>query len=43
MIAGLRALGLAARYVSGYIRTYSDPERSNLRGVYGMANAAAPV
>lgn len=32
MIAGLRAIGLSCRYVSGYIRTFSAPDRPNLRG-----------
>ena len=32
MIAGLRALGLPARYVSGYIRTYTPPGRKRLLG-----------
>ena len=32
MIAGLRALGLPARYVSGYIRTYPAPGTTGLRG-----------
>ena len=32
MIAGLRALGLPARYVSGYIRTYTPPGRTRLLG-----------
>jgi transglutaminase-like putative cysteine protease len=31
-IAALRALGLPAAYVSGYIRTYHDPARAELRG-----------
>ncbi len=31
-IAALRALGLPAAYVSGYIRTYRDPARAELRG-----------
>jgi transglutaminase-like putative cysteine protease len=32
MIAALRALGLPARYVSGYIRTYPAPGTTGLRG-----------
>ncbi len=32
MIAGLRALGLPARYVSGYIRTRPPPGQARLRG-----------
>jgi len=32
MVAGLRALGLPARYVSGYIRTRPPPGRPRLRG-----------
>jgi transglutaminase-like putative cysteine protease len=32
MIAGLRALGLPARYVSGYIRTRPPPGRAARRG-----------
>jgi transglutaminase-like putative cysteine protease len=32
-IACLRSLGLAARYVSGYLRTYPPPGRTRLRGV----------
>ncbi len=32
MIAGLRGLGLPARYVSGYIRTHTPPGRVRLRG-----------
>ncbi len=32
MIAGLRALGLPARYVSGYIRTRPSPGQARLRG-----------
>ena len=32
MIAGLRGLGLAAAYVSGYIRTYAAPGRPRLEG-----------
>ncbi len=32
MIAGLRALGLPARYVSGYIRTRPPPGRATRRG-----------
>jgi len=32
MIAGLRAIGLPARYVSGYIRTYPAPGTTGLRG-----------
>ncbi len=32
MIAGLRALGLPARYVSGYLRTRPPPGRPRLRG-----------
>ncbi len=32
MIAGLRALGLPARYVSGYIRTKPPPGQQRLRG-----------
>jgi transglutaminase-like putative cysteine protease len=32
MIAGLRALGLPARYVSGYLRTLPPPGRAKLRG-----------
>jgi transglutaminase-like putative cysteine protease len=32
MIAGLRALGLPARYVSGYLRTTAPPGRAKLRG-----------
>lgn len=32
MIAGLRALGLPARYVSGYIRTRPPPGQPRLRG-----------
>lgn len=32
MIAGLRALGLPARYVSGYLRTHPPPGRAPLRG-----------
>lgn len=32
MIAGLRALGLPARYVSGYVRTRPPPGRSPRRG-----------
>ena len=32
MIAGLRALGLPARYVSGYIRTHPAPGTTGLRG-----------
>jgi transglutaminase-like putative cysteine protease len=31
-IAALRALGLPAAYVSGYIRTYHDPAKGELRG-----------
>jgi transglutaminase-like putative cysteine protease len=31
-IAALRALGLPAAYVSGYIRTYHDPKKAELRG-----------
>ena len=33
MISALRALGLPARYVSGYIRTRPPPGRPKLRGV----------
>jgi transglutaminase-like putative cysteine protease len=33
MIAGLRSMGLAARYVSGYIETSPPPGREKLRGV----------
>ncbi|WP_341359495.1 transglutaminase family protein [Georgenia sp. M64] len=33
MIAGLRSLGLAARYVSGYIETIPAPGKEKLRGV----------
>lgn len=32
MISGLRALGLPARYVSGYIRTWPPPGQPRLRG-----------
>jgi transglutaminase-like putative cysteine protease len=32
MIAGLRGLGLAAAYVSGYLRTYPAPGRPRLEG-----------
>jgi transglutaminase-like putative cysteine protease len=32
MISGLRGLGLPARYVSGYIRTYPAPGQPRLRG-----------
>lgn len=32
MISGLRGLGLPARYVSGYIRTYTPPGRGRMRG-----------
>ena len=32
MIAGLRALGLPARYVSGYVRTVPPPGQARLRG-----------
>lgn len=32
MIAGLRGLGLAARYVSGYLRTEPPPGRARLQG-----------
>lgn len=32
MIAGLRGLGLPARYVSGYIRTYTPPGKQRLVG-----------
>ena len=32
MIAGLRGLGLPARYVSGYLRTVPPPGQSRLRG-----------
>ncbi|PZW44742.1 transglutaminase-like putative cysteine protease [Humitalea rosea] len=32
MISGLRGLGLPARYVSGYIRTYTPPGRVRMRG-----------
>lgn len=32
MIAGLRGLGLPARYASGYIRTYPAPGATGLRG-----------
>ncbi|MEJ1159976.1 transglutaminase family protein [Prosthecomicrobium sp. N25] len=32
MIAGLRGLGLAARYVSGYLRTVPPPGRPRLQG-----------
>lgn len=32
MIAGLRALGLPARYVSGYLRTYAPADPAVLRG-----------
>jgi transglutaminase-like putative cysteine protease len=31
-IAGLRCMGLPARYVSGYIRTYADEEGETFRG-----------
>lgn len=31
-VACLRSLGLAARYVSGYLRTYPPPGRAKLRG-----------
>lgn len=32
MIAGLRALGLPARYVSGYVRTFPAPGQARMRG-----------
>jgi transglutaminase-like putative cysteine protease len=32
MIGGLRSLGLPARYVSGYLRTYPPPGRPRLIG-----------
>src|SRR5579862_8108322 len=32
MICGLRGLGLPARYVSGYLRTYPPPGRPRLAG-----------
>ena len=32
MIAGLRSLGIPARYVSGYLRTLPPPGRAKLRG-----------
>jgi transglutaminase-like putative cysteine protease len=32
MIAGLRGLGFAAAYVSGYLRTYPVPGRPRLEG-----------
>jgi transglutaminase-like putative cysteine protease len=32
MICGLRGLGLAARYVSGYLRTLPPPGRARLEG-----------
>ena len=32
MIAGLRSLGLPARYVSGYLRTVPPPGRAKMRG-----------
>jgi transglutaminase-like putative cysteine protease len=36
MISGLRGLGLAARYVSGYLRTEPPPGRARLEGADAM-------